>query len=226
MSLFVDDLNRDDSPPIAGGGRASTATPRDLPYLTVKWLARLMAGESNCLYSTWFRAHHKGFAKAPSDFNMAKWQMDHTRMALRLREEFDPNVYRILIESQAKFTMTGKGFVMTGKPDLVVIGPNDSGLCVYDCKTGKPRVSDQVQVMIYMYGFREYRERGVPVTGCVLYPDSRVVIPETAVDDDFVDNLGEWIFRVITPRAGLQVPSSQECAFCDITRADCAERME
>jgi hypothetical protein len=46
---------------------------------------------------------------------------------------------------------------LAGTPDLVALRA-DAGT-VYDIKTGKPRVSDQVQVMIYMY-----------VWGAILHP--------------------------------------------------------
>jgi len=58
---------------------------------------------------------------------------------------------------------------------------------VCDAKTGQPRVSDQVQVMTYMYAvplaFPEYK--GMPIAGLVIYEDHEVAIPPEAVDEPF-----------------------------------------
>ena len=49
---------------------------------------------------------------------------------------------------------------------------------------------------------------------------------QTAVDDQFVQNLGALIRRLSADKPARRVPSPQECRFCDITAADCPERVD
>ena len=53
-----------------------------------------------------------------------------------------------------------------------------------------------------------------------------VRIPAEAVDDQFVQNLGALIRRLAADEPAKRVPSAQECRFCDISAADCPERMD
>ena len=62
--------------------------------------------------------------------------------------------------------------------------------------------------------------------GQVTYRDHTTRIPADAVDDEFVRNLGALIRRLSSDEPARRVPSRQECRFCDITTADCPERIE
>ena len=55
-------------------------TRRSNPYLHVSWLSKALVGDKSCLWAYWFKANNQGYAKAPSDFNSARWQMDHTEL--------------------------------------------------------------------------------------------------------------------------------------------------
>ena len=48
------------------------AVERSCPYIGVTWLTKLMAGESQCEWASWFRAHYN-WDKPASDFDVAKW---------------------------------------------------------------------------------------------------------------------------------------------------------
>ncbi|PYU92511.1 MAG: hypothetical protein DMG25_11940 [Acidobacteria bacterium] len=63
------------------------AAKRHGVFVWITWLARVMAGEQNCEWATWFKAHHENYDKAPSDFDTAKWNIEHTRQLRRLRLE-------------------------------------------------------------------------------------------------------------------------------------------
>ena len=65
-------------------------TPRTSPYMYVTWIPRYLTGEKSCLYAAWFKANHQGYAKMPSDFDSAKWNMEHTD----LMNEFDRGTRR------------------------------------------------------------------------------------------------------------------------------------
>ena len=45
------------------------------------------------------------------------------------------------------------------------------------------------------------------------------------MNDQFIQNLGTLTRRLAAERPAPRVPSPQECRFCDITAADCPERV-
>ena len=93
---------------------------------------------------------------------------------------------------------------------------------VIDAKTGKPSPSHLAQVLIYQYAvplaLKEYP--GGAFRGHVAYPDSQVGLPASVAD------LAALIWRLAAKTPARRVPSAQECQFCNITRADCSERVE
>jgi predicted RecB family nuclease len=202
------------------------ATRRDVPFVSVSWLAKLMAGNTACEWSAWFRANYQSWSKPPSTFNQATWQMQHTRALRELRAQQDPGE-RVTVESQNEFWYRRQsGLVLKGKPDLVVSrGPVGK---VFDAKTGMARTSDTVQVMIYMYCLPRCVEvhDGVEFAGCVVYSDQRVEIPAEAVNSEFAEHLHECLDMLEASIAPARAPSLSECRFCDIARPDCPDRME
>ena len=66
--------------------------------------------------------------------------------------------------------------------------------------------------------------RGVTFDGKVVYEDQEVPIPNTAIDQTFVDNLSQLIGRVAAASPARRVASPMECEFCNITGADCPEQ--
>ena len=73
---------------------------------------------------------------------------------------------------------------------------------------------------INQYGIPE------PGDGKVVYPDHEAYIPSFALDDTFIDNFSELIQRLASHDPARKVPSKLECSFCNITSADCKERVE
>ena len=82
--------------------------------------------------------------------------------------------------------------------------------------------------MIYLYAIPRalQRYRGANLRGQVTYRDHPVRISADAVDERFIQNLGALIRRISSDEPARRVPSRQECRFCDITAADCPERVE
>ena len=82
--------------------------------------------------------------------------------------------------------------------------------------------------MVYMYAIplalQQYR--GMPFSGMVVYKDHEVPIPPDAVNETFKANLVELIHRLSESTPARRVASATECGFCDITGADCSERVE
>ena len=64
-------------------------SPRTSTYMYVTWIPRYLTGEKSCLFAAWFKANHQGYAKMPSDFDSAKWNMEHTDLMNKLVEELE-----------------------------------------------------------------------------------------------------------------------------------------
>ena len=212
--------------PVIPAGVTPMASTREHPYIWATWLARLLAGEAQCEWAGWFRANYQDWAKPPSDFDSAKWMMDHTALVNEARESREALGYQVFTEDQNFFALRGKAATLSGKPDLIAVKGND--LVIADAKTGKPSPHHAVQVLTYMYAVPRALERyrGMEFRGHVVYPDGNVQIPASGLDRQFIDRLGSLIRRLADENPARKVPSTSECQWCDITAADCPQRIE
>ena len=202
------------------------ARAREHPYVWATWIARLLAGESSCEWSSWFRAHYQDWVKPPSDFDQTRWMMDHTGLVNQARESREALGYTVYTENQNAFRLRGKLATLAGKPDLIAVKGYDA--VIIDAKTGRPNPHHAVQVLTYMYAvpkaLPEYN--GMEFRGHVIYPEGQVQIPVSGLDRQFIDRLGALIRRLADETPARRVPSASECRWCDITIADCPERVE
>jgi len=198
---------------------------RESPYIWVTWLNKLLVGENSCEWTAWFRANHTEYAKVPSTFDQVSWQLQHTALVNQLRERFEKEGKAVLSESQNRFTLRGRAAALGGKPDLIVRSGNTGVIC--DAKTGNPSASHSAQVMVYMWAlpFIKQQHHGVSFNGLVAYRDHEVMIPSSAIDETFINNLVQLIKRVSSKEPARKVSSLTECRFCDINHADCLERV-
>jgi len=213
---------------------------RKQPFVWPSWISKLIAGEDNCFWKVWFRAHYKNYDKIPSDFNSAAWVIAHTAMIRQRVDSLEALGYRVMIEDQNSFSWAYKGALINGKPDIIAFGQEENVVgtnreaesIVEDIKSGKCKTSDQVQVWLYQLilpkAIPEYQ--GVKFKGAVIYKPGvkNVDIPETIVDDaSLKTEIANTINKVIGLEMGARcVPSRGECRFCDITSADCAQRFK
>ena len=152
--------------------------------------------------------------------------LEHTALVNQARESREKLGYTVYTEAQNAFRLRGKFATLAGKPDLIAVKGQD--VVIIDAKTGKPSPAHAVQVLIYMYAVPKSlgQYRGVEFRGHVVYPDAQVGIPVSGVDEKFTERLGSLIRRLAAETPARRVPSTQECRFCDITKADCPERVE
>jgi len=198
-------------------------------YIWVTWLSKLMAGEANCQWAAWFKAHHTDYAKVPGDFQLAAWTAEHTRLldeVCKEREGVGETVYK---EGQNKFhAKRPSGLAVAGTPDLIAIKP-DSGHCtVFDIKTGNPRQSDIIQVALYMM-FLPYATslyKGKQLDGCVVYKTGRSAVPHQIIDDKFINNVTYFLNILESPNPPARLPTHSGCSWCDLTTADCPQRAD
>ena len=199
---------------------------RDSPYIWTTWLARLLTGEASCEWATWFRAHCEGWAKPSSDFDSARWMLEHTALVNQARESREQLGYTVYTENQNSFRLKGKVATLAGKPDLIAVKGADA--VIIDAKTGRSSPHHAAQVLTYMYAVPRAldRYRGVEFRGHVIYPDGNVQIPISGMDNRFVDRLGSLIRRLADETPARRVPSGPECRWCDIAQKDCPERVD
>ena len=201
-------------------------TRREFPYIWATWLPRLLTGENSCEWAIWFKAHYVDWTRQPSDFDQAQWLLDHTALVNERITNWTVGGYDVNVEARNRFELRGKAATLAGRPDIIA-HRDDDGVIV-DAKTGHESPSHAAQVMIYLYAVPRalQRYRNAKLRGQVTYCDHTVRVPVEAVDEKFIQNLGVLIRRLSAEAPARRVPSSQECRFCDITAADCPQRVD
>lgn len=199
--------------------------PRGEPYIWVTWLPKLLVGEAHCQWALWFRAHYR-YEKAPSTLDTALWCAQHAALVEKTEQALRDEGWTVSVEDQNKFAVHGRTATVAGKPDLIAV--KGEVVRVIDCKTGAPKGSDCMQVLIYMLLLPRVRPecQGRVVYGEVRYSDGLQVIEPSELTQD----LQEHIWKAIRQAAGStpppKAPSSRGCRFCDITATDCEARVE
>ncbi len=213
---------------------------RDNLYVWVTWLSRIMSGDDSCLWSRWFKINHQGYEKAPNDFDTVGWLTAHTKLVNELADQYETAGWSITIEDQNAFKMDwyltdNTPVIISGKADIIAKREGAEIVLIIDAKTGKPKISDRFQVLLYMLfeelnflrGFAKPQKAEIPlIEGLIVYADySPQKIPARMLDRKFRDTVTYWldIIAGVQPR---RVPSKPECRFCDITAADCPDRIE
>ena len=202
------------------------AVLRSEPYIWVTWLTKLLAGEAMCEWSAWFRSHHKDYDKLPMDFDLAAWTIDHRELVNARREQLLDEGYSVHIEDENAFKRIGQtGIVVSGKPDILAVKDNIG--VIEDCKTGRPRTSDQLQVLVYMLllPIRNPRCENITLSGRVIYKTNTVGIPASGLDDTFRERFVEVVHKVGGDKPLPKSPTWTECRWCDIGSSDCLYRV-
>jgi hypothetical protein len=215
--------------PLSKRGSAKKPIPagrRSKSFIWVTWLTKLMAGEKQCEWATWFRSHYI-WEKVPSGLDVAKWTADHAQLLRTRKAALEAEGFTVYAEDQNSFTLVGEtGIEVSGKPDIVAI--RGSEICVEDCKTGSPRHSDHFQVLIYMLALPHvegpWKDR--KLEGRLVYGNTLVDIPSSKIDDQLKELFRKTILRIGGEEPPTKMPSWGECRYCDISSADCPERME
>jgi hypothetical protein len=200
-------------------------TCRAEPYVWVSWITKLLAGESSCIWLAWLRAHYQT-AKAPNDFDLGTWQIDHTALIRRVALEHEAQRYRVFTEGQNLFALKGKAGTLPGKPDVVAVR-GTSGWVV-DTKTGSPKASDRVQTMIYMWALPRTNPAFSEVTfdGRVVYKTGSVIVSADEATPEFVKLVGGLMKEICGEQEPRKAPTYGECLHCRVTPEDCADRVQ
>lgn len=187
-----------------------------------------MAGDTSCYWAPWFRSNYKDWDRAPDDFDLSNYQIAHSRLLSELRGELKGSCDLLTQEQQnAFYWKRSSGLTVGGTPDLVAV--DGSAACVYDAKTGRPRVSDKFQVMLYMRCLPEAKPefQGKTMRGRLVYEDRHTVeISDMEIVGEFESHLTYFLNLLDTDVPADKVPSVAECRFCNIGKRDCPDRME
>lgn len=201
--------------------------PRGEPYIWVTWLPKLLVGEAHCQWALWFRAHYR-HEKVPSTLDTVLWCAQHTALVEKTDQALRNEGWTVTVEDQNRFALHGTRTPVTvaGKPDLVAI--KGDVVRVIDCKTGAPKGSDCMQVLIYMlllpWVRPECRDRRV--YGEVRYAEGLQVIEPSELTEGLQAHIWRAIRQAADTNPPPKVPSPRGCRFCDVTAADCDARVE
>ena len=152
--------------------------------------------------------------------------LNHTALLNEQKALWEANGYEVRVERQNSFQLRGRTATLAGQPDIIVNRGSDA--LIIDVKSGGEQPSHTVQVMTYQWALPKALTRYsyAKLAGEVVYPDRVARVPRGALPGQFIDNLGSTIRRIAAATPPKRVPSPQECRFCDISAADCPERMD
>ena len=164
-------------------GTAGSAVKRPNPFLWVTWLSKIMAGEKQCEWASWFRSHYV-WEKLPSGLDVAKWTADHAQLLRARKAELEAEGFTVYSEDQNSFKLVGQ----TG----IVEGP---------CK-------------------------GRKLDGRLIYGSRVVDVPSSRIDAELRELFRKTVLTIGGPEPAAKVASWGECRYCDISQADCPERID
>ena len=139
-------------------------------------LSKLMAGDNSCLFRPWFKSWHHSYKRlSGGGEGLATWQARHSLAVHELADRLEREGCQVFIEDQNWFDTrsSASGSILTGKPDVIALHP-DCTATVYDVKTGGPRLSDEIQVKLYVMLLprsEHSRWPGVSMDGAVVCSD-------------------------------------------------------
>lgn len=202
------------------------AAARHEPYLWVTWITGVLAGDRQCLLAPWLKAHFRITKVERSGFDLAAWTVAHTDMVRTRARELEAEGYTVLLEDQNAFTIRGQHVTLAGKCDLVAERGDEVRLV--DCKSGQARGADVQQVLVYLLALPLLRPalREKRLTGELQYAAHRLEVPPEAFTPALRQRILDTIKSIGSGPRPVATPSAAECRWCDVSAADCPDRIE
>jgi hypothetical protein len=201
----------------------SKDTPRSgLPYIWPTLISGILSGDKKCRAAAWIKAHFDYVKKADDTFDSERWRREHDEMVDKRISGLQAAGHEVTKEKQNAFKLKGRVAIVGGTPDIII--HFDSGKKrIEDCKSGKRRGSDFWQVVVYgvVKGIIDTTLRG-NINGGVVYKDGVVEITAAEIEEHRAAVIAE-IQAIGGDARPEYVPSSFECAYCDI--ASCHKRV-
>lgn len=186
------------------------------PYCWVTWLASIMSGEQSCLWRSWFMTNYTEYKKAKTDGAFtASYNIMHTSLIHKSVHWLTAKGLKVTVEDQNSFKYKKiPGICLAGKADIVAT--DLAKRVVYDCKSGKPKHSHHVQLMIYML-----------VLDCdeghLIYEDETVAVAPP--DEAFIESFNRNLEMLAAEAEPFKSPSRGDCRYCKLTKADCEDKV-
>ena len=200
--------------------------PRTEPYVWVTGMAKLLGGDTHCLWSLWFRAHFQA-AKRPSDFDTCAWTAKHATLVRDRAERLRVDGYKVYLENQNLVSVRGRnGGILAGKPDLLAV--RNGKALVVDCKTASQHVAHCMQVLLYMLLLPRAHPAcgGRSIVGELCYPEFVQLIEADQLTTAFKRDVGEAFGLITGDAPPPKTPSGRDCKYCNITAEDCPDRVD
>ena len=197
------------------------------PRISPAWLAELLSGETRCQWASWFKTHHEDWKTVEMpDLSGVDWRVQYTYQLNDCIKRYEEQGYTVSNGEPNAYTLNVGEAVISGRPD--VIATKGSDCIVIDFPKGRPNRSHAFQVITHMYALPRSlkRLRGMSPRGQLAYWQELVDIPSDSLDRGFIENLHRQAQPLAAGQPLARVPSPDECWTCDITAADCPQRME
>src|SRR3990167_6066084 len=192
-----------------------------LPKLWCTAIAKSLSGDQPCLLSTWISGRHKEKRPRTNSADLAIWKTNHTEQLTAAVDRFKADGWKCSVERF--FHVPGTYSILSGKAD-VICQQADKRPFIGDVKSGQPRESDVLQVMIEQVMIPlSWNAPTMQFSGLVIYQDHEVQTPPAQVDliRPKVFALLKKLGTIPRPEAS---PSVGNCRFCDVPESLCSER--
>lgn len=195
------------------------ATARNgVPEFWATTIAKVLAGDQSCLLAPWHRARFR-WPKKPQSPQMAQYKADHTAMLQDTVAKMRADGWGCRLEQY--FNVPGHYAAIAGKADLVA-KQQDKRPLIVDVKTGDPRESDVIQVLIEMVMIPiSWNAPSMLFNGQVIYRAHTVDL--TPADAEAMKpKMFAMLKRLGTIPQPEPSPGKGVCLYCDMP--DCAAR--
>lgn len=193
-----------------------------LPEFWTTTIAKALSGDQPCLLAAWLSGHYRlDKRQRENGAELAIWKTNHTAQLQAHVEKMKAEGWKCSVERF--FKVTGQAAIISGKADLVV-QQTDKRPRIIDIKSGTPRESDVLQVMIEMVMIpHAWNSPGMIFDGEVVY-DTHTVAITPAQADQVKPRIFAMLKHLGLSRPPDAAPSSSACRFCDVSSADCPDR--
>lgn len=194
-----------------------------LPEFWTTALAKALSGDQPCHLAPWLAAHYRLEKRERDDESqakLAKWKADHSAMLTSQVEKMRSEGWKVDVERY--FKTHGQKANVAGKADIVAQKADVRPLIV-DVKSGSPRDSDVLQVIVEMILIPMAWEKRMIFSGLVVYPTHEVNIKASEAEE-LKPRLFALIKKLSITTRPDPSPGKLQCKFCDVSEFDCPDR--
>lgn len=193
---------------------------KGLPNFWVTSIAKALVGESPCLLQPWLASRFVLPKRQSGD--LADWKANHTELLQKQVAMFVDQGWKCRTESF--FRVSGNHGIVSGKADLI-LQATDRRPRIVDCKSGKPRDSDTMQVLLEMVLIPiAWNAPKMRFEGEVIYANGNSIVLEADEADKQRGRIFTMIRELATMARPQPMPSADSCRFCEVPDSECGQR--